>query len=202
MESNTGGYFGSDSFTVKGCDYPQDIKIDTAGVPQEIEVKWPDVLKPFDTSCLTIGGGEYFDSTHNFVEFCKYVTVQHPLKGIIPFEVYEYHKQLVWMMEGSARYILGTKFRQGGFTTLLALYSLWKCLSSAGQNIGIVARSDYDARDIGCKVNGIIDRMPGYFKENIGTRGDYSVCFNNDSRLLVYDTYNASWSCFELFDSR
>jgi len=154
------------------------IEITKVDIPETIEVNWVDTL-----GTVTIGGEPYLDSSQKFVDFCSHVKVVHPIKGIIPFEVYEYLKNLVRMMEGSDRYIIGTKFRRGWFTTTLALYALWKCISSAGQSIAIIAKSDRDATNIGQIINGVIDRLPDWLKIKIGKRNDHEVCFSNDSRM-------------------
>jgi len=142
----------------------------------ESDINWEDSLAPFDMGSCNAS----FDSSQKFVDFCNYVKVIHHNKGIASFKPYEFQKRLVRMIE-EKRFIIGTKFRQGGFTTTLALYGLWKCLSSEGQSIGIIVRSDHEAMRIGEMVNGIIDRLPDWLKVKIGRRSKREIRFSNDS---------------------
>jgi hypothetical protein len=57
----------------------------------------------------------------------NYVKIKHPTKGQIPFELRSFQKKLIDLYENE-KYVLATKFRQGGFTTVSVLYGLWKGL--------------------------------------------------------------------------
>ena len=78
---------------------------------------------------------EFMKCATDFSYFCKtYIKVN----GNQPFELYPYQERLYEHIEDN-RYTIFSKFRQGGFTTELAMYSLWRCLFREDQHIFYVA---------------------------------------------------------------
>jgi len=54
----------------------------------------------------------------------KYCVVQHPMKGKVPFHLYEYQEKSLEIFE-EHRFNVILKARQLGLSTLTAGYSLW-----------------------------------------------------------------------------
>lgn len=90
----------------------------------------PELIKPQEiklndgTTIFSIPALEYIlckkDKFYFFNNYCK---ILHPIKGIIPFKIYNSQKRLVNLIDNE-RFIVILKTRQAGFSTTLALYSL------------------------------------------------------------------------------
>jgi hypothetical protein len=84
----------------------------------------------------------------------------------IPFRLYGYQERLVEHWEAN-RFSIMSKFRQGGFTTLLAAYSLWLCLFRLDQKIGYFCQTDRLACEIGDLVKQMIKNLPEWMTEGV-----------------------------------
>src|SRR5690242_5932146 len=73
-----------------------------------------------------------FQSVEYFI--LKYVKIQHPQKGTIPFGLFHYQRNLLKEFV-NRKYLLILKSRQLGLTTLIAAYCLWLMLFQADKNI-------------------------------------------------------------------
>lgn len=93
----------------------------------------------------------------DFSYFCEqyvkiYVALGHtnPPPGsstntaIIPFKLWPYQVRLYEHLEDN-RFTIFSKFRQGGFSTEVAIYCLWKCLFRLDQRILWLAKTDREA---------------------------------------------------------
>src|SRR6266496_4455202 len=68
----------------------------------------------------------------------KYVKIQHPNKGTIPFDLYPFQEDTLDKFH-DIRYLLILKSRQLGITTLVAAYSLWLSIFNTDKNILIIS---------------------------------------------------------------
>lgn len=87
-----------------------------------------------------------------FVE--NYIKIKHPIKGIIPFELYDYQKRFIRHIEEN-KYSIGVKFRQGGFTTLSVVYGIWRSIFFMHERVYFVCRT----LDAGKHMMGIVPLM-------------------------------------------
>ena len=89
-----------------------------------------------DEMIMCFDSPEYF-----FTTWCK---ILHPKKGLIPFTLYPYQKRWLDTIENN-RFVISTKFRQGGFTTTTLLYFLYKCLFNLDKNVLYVCGTNREA---------------------------------------------------------
>jgi len=115
----------------------------------------------------------------DFPYFCKeYVKIYLPQgvnpppgsslsSAIIPFELFAYQKRLYEHLEDN-RYTIFSKFRQGGFSTEVAIYCLWRCLFRLDQNILWLAKADREAMYV-CDsiIKRALEYMPDWMKGNV-----------------------------------
>ena len=66
--------------------------------------------------------------------FEKYVMIQHPVKGLIPFKMYDFQKTCIDDFQ-EHRFNIVLKSRQQGLSTLSAAYALWLAIFKREQNI-------------------------------------------------------------------
>ena len=78
---------------------------------------------------------EYVKCAKDPVYFMKkYCVVQHPMKGKVPFHLYEYQEKALGTFEDH-RFNIILKARQLGLSTLTAGYALWRMIFPSDFNI-------------------------------------------------------------------
>ncbi len=113
----------------------------------------------------------------SFVYFVEnYVKIIHPTRGLIGFKLYDFQKSYIQELE-SNRFVIGVKFRQGGFTTSTAIYGLWKCLFGLDENWLFVSKTDREATGIGRVVQTVIDNLPEQLKSFLSHKSDHEKKF-------------------------
>jgi hypothetical protein len=101
---------------------------------------------------------------NSFFYFChKYVKILHPMKGLIPFVLYEYQRKVIRDYE-NYRFNIISKFRQGGLTTVTLLWGLWRCMFQMDQQIMLLSKTDREATDIGMMVDRSVENFPEWLK--------------------------------------
>src|SRR5947208_715269 len=87
--------------------------------------------------------------------------------AIIPFELFPYQVRLYDHLEDN-RFTIFSKFRQGGFSTELAIYGLWKCLFRLDQSVLWLAKTDREATHV-CDsiVKRALEYMPDWMKGSV-----------------------------------
>lgn len=87
--------------------------------------------------------------------------------AIVPFDLHSYQTRLYDHLEDN-RFTIFSKFRQGGFSTVLAIYGLWKCLFRLDQRILWLAKTDREAVYV-CDsiVKRALEYMPDWMKGNV-----------------------------------
>jgi len=114
----------------------------------------------------------------------KYCKVEHPTKGIIPFDLYEFQeKSLIDIMKNDRNIIL--KARQMGISTLIAMRCIHMMLFDRNKNILVIAISEDVAKNLIMKVKLMYDNLPPFFKMMIPKKEDNktSLVLKNGSRI-------------------
>ena len=74
----------------------------------------------------------------------KYVNIELPIKGIIPFDLYRFQERIIRDL-GKDRFNIVRKFRQGGITTLCAAHSLWSIIFKKNHHVMVVSIGDRES---------------------------------------------------------
>lgn len=82
------------------------------------------------------------DLDEKLVKFLTNIKIFHPVRGLINFELFDYQKRLLKLME-DGKDVIYIKFRQGGFTTLNSLYSAY--LVALGIKVGFIFKTGGEA---------------------------------------------------------
>lgn len=107
---------------------------------------------------------EYLACQRDFVYFCTtYLKTNHPLKGLIPFELHDFQKKYINFCEEN-NYTIALKFRHGGFTTITVLYALWNCMFHSNLSYFFAAKTTAQAIHIGNIINTAIEHFPIWLK--------------------------------------
>lgn len=101
---------------------------------------------------------------NSFAYFChKFVKILHPMKGLIPFVLFNYQRKTIRDYE-NFRFNIISKFRQGGLTTVTLLWGLWRCMFQMDQQIMLLSKTDREATDIGMMVDRACENFPSWLK--------------------------------------
>lgn len=121
----------------------------------------------------------------------KYVKVQHPVKGLIPFELYGFQKNVLSdFTEHQFNIIL--KSRQMGLSTLVSAYCLWLMLFNKNKNILVVSLKQDDAKDIVSKIRLAHENLPLWLQSAYDDNNRLSIKFTNGSEIKASSTTKKS----------
>ena len=91
--------------------------------------------------------------------FNSYLKIQHPVRGLIDFDTYEFQDDCVDIFLDS-RFSIILKSRQLGLSTLVAAYSVWMAIFQREKNILIIATKLSVAQNFITKVKTMIRNLP------------------------------------------
>ena len=126
---------------------------------------------------------EYLKCVKNPAHFMKkYCVIQHPKKGKIKFDLYDYQENMLDEFT-SNRYNIILKSRQLGISTLSAGYSLWMMLFHNDKNILCIATGKDVAKNLVTKVRVMYDGLPSWLKTSVEETNKLSLRFTNGSQI-------------------
>ena len=90
-------------------------------------------------SLKEIVADEYVRCSKDPIHFMrKYCMIQHPVRGKVPFHLYEFQEKTLTELSNN-RFNIILKSRQTGISTLSAGFSLWKMLFNSDFNVLVIA---------------------------------------------------------------
>lgn len=93
--------------------------------------------------------------------FKNYIKIQHPIRGLIPFEMFSFQEDCVdEFLEH--RFNIVVKSRQLGLSTLVAAYAVWMAIFQKEKNILIIATKLSVAQNFINKVKTMIRSLPSW----------------------------------------
>ena len=118
----------------------------------------------------------------------KYLKIQHPLKGLIPFKTYPFQDDCVKEFNDH-RFNIILKSRQLGLSTLVAAYSVWQAIFYKEKNILIIATKLAVAQNFIRKVKTAIKSLPNWLVlPEISANNKQQVEFTNGSQIKAVPT--------------
>ncbi len=126
---------------------------------------------------------EYLKCAQDPVHFMKkYCTIQHPTKGKIKFDLYDFQEKMLTDFKEN-RYNIILKSRQLGISTLSAGYSLWTMLFHADKNVLVIAKDKDTAKNLVTKVRVMYSNLPQWLKTNVDEDNKLSLRLGNGSQI-------------------
>ena len=119
------------------------------------------------------------DPIHFLMKYCQ---IQHPVRGKVPFHLYEFQKKSILELRDN-RYNVILKARQMGISTLTAGYSLWMMLFHVDKNILVIATKQDVAKNLVTKVRVMHDNLPSWLKGKCLEDNRLSLRFSNGSQI-------------------
>ena len=130
----------------------------------ELEIDFEETMEEVELYSPNRQRAEIVKCANSFFYFChKYVKILHPMRGLIPFVLFNYQRTVIKNYEKN-RFNIISKFRQGGITTVSLLWGLWKCMFQNDQQIMLLSKTDREATDIGLIVDRACENLPSWLR--------------------------------------
>lgn len=128
------------------------------------------------------------------IYFCKtYIKVQHPKKGAIPLELYDYQEEMIRMFV-EERYSIVLSARQTGKSTVSAIFLLWFAMFHKDKTILIASNKNKGAMEMIQRIRFAYEELPVWLKP--GVQDDlwnkHAAGFDNGSRIESTATTESS----------
>jgi hypothetical protein len=122
---------------------------------------------------------------HYFLE--NYFFIQHPVKGKLQYEPYEYQRRLIDSYH-MHRFNVNLLPRQSGKTTTAAGYLLWYAMFIPDSTILIAAHKYSGAQEIMQRIRYAYEMCPNIIRAGCTSYNKHSIEFENGSRILAQAT--------------
>lgn len=120
--------------------------------------------------------------------FNRYVKIQHPNRGLIDFETYDFQNDCTSQFNDH-RFNIVLKSRQLGLSTLVAAYAVWLAVFYKDKNILVIATKLAVAQNFIRKVKTVIRNMPAWLlMPSIVENNKQSILFSNGSQIKAVPT--------------
>jgi len=136
-------------------------------------------LKDFKNCCDPDKGALYFMVNH--------MQIQHPTRGGIPFEPYDYQLDLVENYNNN-RFSINMCGRQLGKTTVAAGYLLWYAMFKPDSTILVAAHKQSGANEIMQRIRYAYESAPDHIRAGVTEYNKGSISFDNGSRIVSTTT--------------
>lgn len=130
----------------------------------------------------------------SFEYFCeKYVQIIHPVRGLVPFNLYKYQNRVVSDFD-KFQFNIVKKFRQAGLTTVAVIWALWRCMFKFDQRIMVLSKTDREAIGVGKIVENVKEYLPDWLRPTMKTDNDHEKEFSETGSVLWFYTPSAARS--------
>ena len=129
----------------------------------------------------------------------KYVMIQHPVKGTVPFELYPYQEALIDKFHKNRLNII-LSARQTGKSTTSAAFLLWFAIFHEDKTVLIVSNKNDNAMEMISRIRFAYENLPLWLKPGITDDGwnKHNVGFDNGSRIISQATSESSGRGFSI----
>jgi hypothetical protein len=118
----------------------------------------------------------------------SYARISHPIKGLVPFNTYDFQTQLLTDFN-DYRFNIILKARQLGISTITAAYVSWMMLFHRDKNILVMATKFQTAANLVKKVKAIIKNLPDWMQiASISIDNRTSFELSNGSQIKASTT--------------
>jgi hypothetical protein len=126
---------------------------------------------------------EYVRCSKDPIHFMrKYCMIQHPVRGKVPFHLYEFQEKTLTELSNN-RFNIILKSRQTGISTLSAGFSLWKMLFNSDFNVLVIATKQEVAKNLVTKVRVMHELLPTWLKGGSLEDNKLSLRLKNGSQI-------------------
>ena len=112
----------------------------------------------------------------------KYCMIQHPIKGKIPFDLYDFQEKTIKEFQTERMNVI-LKARQLGISTLTAGYALWMMTFHKDKNILVIATKQDVAKNLVTKVRVMHANLPSWLKQPCVEDNKLNLRYMNGSQI-------------------
>jgi hypothetical protein len=135
---------------------------------------------------------EYIKCAQDPVYFLKkYSYIQHPIRGKIPFHLYDFQEKTVEEFKEN-RFQIILKARQLGISTITAGYSLWMMTFQSDKNILVIATKQDTAKNLVTKIRVMHANLPSWLKQPCVEDNKLSLRYKNGSQVKAISSSDES----------
>jgi hypothetical protein len=128
------------------------------------------------------------DPDTGYLYFAKnFAYIQHPVRGKLLFEPYEYQERLMQSYH-SYRFNINMMPRQTGKTTCAAIYLTWYAMFHPDQTILIAAHKYTGSQEIMQRIRYVYEMCPDHIRAGVTSYNKGSIEFENNSRIVSQTT--------------
>ena len=138
-----------------------------------------EMLKEFQACCDPNDGPMHFMK--------KFVRIQHPTRGGIDFEPFDYQEDLIQNYNNN-RYSINMLGRQMGKTTVAAGYLLWFAMFKPDSTILVAAHKAAGASEIMQRIRYAYETIPNHIRAGVVEYNKGSITVDNGSRIVSSTT--------------
>lgn len=120
-----------------------------------------------------------------FIE--NYVKIIHPVRGAVPFILYEYQRRMIRAYLENEKVVVLTS-RQAGKTIVAAIFLLWWSIFKDNQRILIVSKTGASAKDIMERIWYSYEELPWFLKPGVIQDAVQTKEFDNGSKIEALNT--------------
>jgi len=123
----------------------------------------------------------------------KYVMIQHPTKGAMPFRLFPYQVKMVESFH-SERYTVVLSARQTGKSVTSAAYLLWFAMFNFDKTVLIASNKNANAMEMILRIRYAYENLPFWLKPGVKDDGwnKHEIGFDNGSRIVSTATSDDS----------
>jgi len=126
---------------------------------------------------------EFVKSRENPVYFMsKYIKVTHPVRGLVPFDLYPFQQRIIKNLDEN-RFNILRKFRQAGCTTIAGAYSLHFTNFQKHKTVVILSKGDTESTEVLDRIKIMHDELPSWLKQPIIESNKHTLKFKNGSMI-------------------
>ena len=117
----------------------------------------------------------------------KFAYIQHPVKGKLLFDPYEYQLRLMHSYH-SYRFNINMMPRQTGKTTCASIYLAWYAMFNPDQTVLVAAHKYTGAQEIMSRIRFVYETCPDHIRAGVTSYNKGSIEFENGSRIVAQTT--------------
>jgi hypothetical protein len=128
------------------------------------------------------------DPDEGYLHFARsFAFIQHPVKGKLLFDPYEYQLRLMHSYH-NFRFNINMMPRQTGKTTCASIYLAWYAMFKPDQTILVAAHKYTGAQEIMSRIRFVYESCPDHIRAGVVSYNKQSIEFENGSRIVAQTT--------------
>ena len=134
---------------------------------------------------------EYIKCAKDPVYFAKYMKIITLDEGLVPFDMYDFQKDMIRVFHDN-RFVITKCPRQVGKTTTAVAYLLWTILFQDSQNVAVLANRGETARGILYKLQLAYENLPMWLQQGVVEWNKGRIELENGSVIIASSTSSSA----------